>query len=77
MTARIKREVTRNGDEVRYVHSFCTDCPYWHAFEWTLQKAYEAGERHLINVHDIDPREASSARRQHEVATGRKGDTPT
>lgn len=74
MTARIKREVTRDGDAVRYVYSFCSDCQYWHGFEWTLERAYEQGERHLINVHDIDPRIAGAARRKqdsrHAVQTG-------
>lgn len=70
----IKREVTRDGQTVRYVHSFCTECPYWYGFEWTLEKAYEQGERHLINVHGTDPRTAGAARRKqearHAVQTG-------
>lgn len=66
MTARIKREVTRDGDTIRYVYSFCSECQYWHAFEWTIEKAYEQGERHLINVHDVEPRIAYSARNKAE-----------
>lgn len=64
MTApRIRREITRNGNEIRYVHSFCPTCTYWYAFAWTLDDAYEQGERHLMNVHDVDARTASGARR--------------
>lgn len=66
MNARITREVTRDGGTIRYVHSFCTECGYWYAFTWTLEKAYDAGELHLINVHDVDPRTAGSARRKQE-----------
>jgi hypothetical protein len=69
MTAKITREVTRNGDEVRYVHSFCDQCSYWHAFAWSLEEAYGQGERHVENVHDVDPRTASTARR---VANSRR-----
>lgn len=78
---RIRREVTRDGDTVRYVYSFCTACTYWHAFEWSVAKAYEQGERHLINVHGIDPKAAMSSRhkaaeraRQHEHTN--EGDRP-
>lgn len=60
---KITREITRNGADVRYVHSFCTACPYWHAFTWNLDDAYTAGERHLINVHELDARAAGGARR--------------
>jgi len=59
---KIRREVTRDGQTVRYVNSFCTACSYWHAFEWSVEKAYAQGERHLINVHGIEPNLAMSAR---------------
>lgn len=62
----ITREVTRNGKEVRYVHSSCPECRYWYGFAWTLEEAYAQGERHLINVHEVDPRTASGARRVAE-----------
>jgi hypothetical protein len=69
---KIRREVTRNGDTVQYVYSFCNSCSYWHGFAWSLEEAYGQGERHLINVHDIDPRTASTARRvaNHRTTTG-------
>lgn len=70
MTApKIKREATRDHGRVRYVHSFCPACVYWHGFAWTMREAYEQAERHLIDVHDIDPRSASTPRR---VATSRQ-----
>lgn len=74
MTATIKREVTRNGEHVRYVHSFCSSCSYWHAFAWSVDEARGQGERHLVNVHDVDPRTASTARR---VAEHRKNTNHT
>ena len=63
---KITREVTRNGDVVQYVYSFCSSCSYWHGFAWTMADAYLQGERHLIAVHDVDPRTASTARRVAE-----------
>ncbi|WP_298038337.1 hypothetical protein [uncultured Microbacterium sp.] len=66
MSATIKREVTREAGEVRYVHSVCSECGYWYAFTWTVENAYTAGERHLINVHGFDARSASVARRKAE-----------
>jgi len=74
---RIKREITRNGDEVRYVHSFCPACSYWHGFAWTVEEAYEQGERHLINVHDVDPRTASGARRVAQARATNQQDRST
>jgi hypothetical protein len=59
---KISREVTRDGDRVRYVYSFCSSCSYWHGFAWSVDEAYSQGERHLINVHDVDPRVASRPR---------------
>lgn len=77
MTARITREVTRDGGTIRYVHSFCSECGYWYAFTWTIEKAYTAGELHLINVHDIDPKNAYSARNKAEQRTRDRADTPS
>ena len=63
---KITREVARDGEHVRYVYSFCSSCSYWHGFAWTIADSYAQSERHLINVHDIDPRVASTARRAAE-----------
>lgn len=63
---KITREVSRDAGRVRYVHTFCSACRYWHGFSWTLEGAYEPAERHLVNVHDVDPRVASTARRVAE-----------
>jgi hypothetical protein len=60
---KIRREIAREGASVRYVYSFCSRCDYWYGFAWTLADAYAQGERHLINVHDLSPRVASTARR--------------
>lgn len=71
MTATIRREITRDtkGGPIRYVNSWCSECTYWHAFEWTLDAAYRQGERHLMNVHDLDARTATNARRLAEHKT--------
>jgi len=70
-TPTIRREITRDtkGGPIRYVNSWCTACSYWHAFEFTLDAAYRQGERHLMNVHDVDATTASGPRRQHEHKT--------
>lgn len=63
MTGLIKREITKDGDTVRYVNSWCSACRYWHAFAWSVEEAYGQAERHLVNVHDIEPGAATGARR--------------
>lgn len=62
----IRREITRDGKIVRYVHVFCDACSYWHGFGFTVEESFAPGERHLMNVHGIDARTASTARRQYE-----------
>lgn len=71
MTATIRREIARDQKDgpIRYVNSWCSECTYWHGFEFTLEAAYLQGERHLMNVHNLDARTASTARRQHEHKT--------
>lgn len=29
----------------------CTECTYWHACAWTIEKAEDAGIKHEENVH--------------------------
>lgn len=29
----------------------CSSCPHWHAFAWTIAKAWDAGRRHEILSH--------------------------
>lgn len=77
MTARIKREETRNGDQIAYIHSFCTDCSYWYAFAWTRDEAYGQAERHLMNVHDIESNAAQAARHKAAQRARERADTPT
>lgn len=64
--AKIRREVTRDGKTVRYVHVFCEACRYWHGFGFSVLESFERAERHLMNVHGLDAREAGNARRQWE-----------
>lgn len=67
MTApKIRHEVSHNGTGVAYVHSFCPECSYWSAFAWTLEAARDAGDRHLMNVHDVTQDQISDARRHRE-----------
>lgn len=45
--------------------STCSRCPgVWFSFAFDLDDARERGERHEREVHDLTPRDASSARRQ-------------
>lgn len=38
----------------------CSDCPgVWFAFAFTRLEGYDAGARHLINTHDIEPSRAN------------------
>lgn len=64
--AKIRREITRDGTTVRYVHVFCEACTYWHAFAWSVRESFDPAERHLVNVHGLTPEAASNARRQWE-----------
>ncbi|MEV8265956.1 hypothetical protein AB0P00_17600 [Microbacterium sp. NPDC077057] len=64
--AKIRREITRDGKTVRYVHVFCDACSYWHAFAWCVAESFDPAERHLVNVHGYTPEAASNARRQWE-----------
>lgn len=64
MTApKIRHEASRNGTGVAYVHSFCPACAYWSSFKWTMDAAREAGDRHLMNVHDVSQETISTLRR--------------
>lgn len=64
--AKIRREIARDGQTVRYVYVFCDACKYWHAFAWTVSESFDPAERHLVNVHGLTPEAASNARRQWE-----------
>lgn len=74
--AKIRREITRDGQTVRYVYVFCDACTYWHAFAWDVPTSFDPAERHLINVHGLAPEAASNARRQWEHKQATKRDTP-
>lgn len=75
MTApKIRREITRDGSTIRYVHVFCVACQYWHGFGFTLDEAYSTGERHLMNVHDFTLEQATNARRQHDFKAAQHAD---
>lgn len=69
----IRREITRDtkNGTIRYVNSWCRACTYWNAFAFTIEQSFDQGERHLMNVHDLDARTATNARRQHEQKTTR------
>ena len=42
----------------------CTDCPHWFAFAWTKEAAQLSGDRHRIDVHDVEPARASDRERK-------------
>ena len=47
--------------------STCTRCAgFWFAFSFDLDAARASAERHERDVHGVDPREASNARRSAE-----------
>jgi hypothetical protein len=45
----------------------CTRCSgFWFAFSFDREEARKSAERHELEVHGIEPRAASAARRQAE-----------
>ncbi|HEY1106245.1 MAG TPA: hypothetical protein VGE78_08855 [Agromyces sp.] len=58
---RIYRDVSRPSILVK-----CSDCPWWFAMRFDIIEAYKVGERHEINVHDVEPARAEHARVQYE-----------
>lgn len=54
----------------RSASSIVTTCSLcagvWYSFAFTIEDARERGQLHDERVHDVAPREASSARRQAE-----------
>lgn len=48
----------------------CTDCPYWWAFAWTVEKAHDSACAHEENVHP-GRNEASTRRTKHREYAAR------
>ena len=44
----------------------CTDCPWWYAFSFELERAEDSAIWHRINVHGLPEGKAMNTRRERE-----------
>lgn len=52
----------------------CTDCTWWWGLRFDMREAYTCGENHLTEVHGVDARKASGARRVWEHRQRRRAE---
>jgi hypothetical protein len=57
--------VDSHGNVLGYTIARCTQCPYWHAFAWSVDDALRAGARHQDAVHPGDHSAARRLQRRH------------